>query len=80
MTKFYMPCVKVEVRTTLCVAWIDDQIERRLAAKVHAYRKYGHVQVLEHKQPVAHIVAPPHEATCSHSDDPIEVLHVPRTF
>ena len=48
MTKFYMPCVKVEVRTTLCVAWIDDQIERRLAAKVHAYRKYGHVQVCSH--------------------------------
>ncbi|KAL6343087.1 hypothetical protein AAG906_018920 [Vitis piasezkii] len=80
MTKFYMPSIKVEVRTMLCATWIDDQIEQRLAAKIHTYGKYGHVQVLEQKQPVAHMVAPLHKATCSHSDDLIEVLHIPRTF
>lgn len=39
---------------------------------------YG--QVLQQKQAAAHMVAPPHEATFSHSDDPTEVVHVPRTI
>ena len=34
---------------------------------------YG--QVLQPKEPTTHIDAPPHEATCSHSDDPTKVLH-----
>ena len=50
MTKFYMPSVKVEVRTTLCAVQIDDQIERRLVAKIHTYGNYGHVQVCSHSE------------------------------
>ena len=39
---------------------------------------YG--QVLEQKQLVVHMATPPHEATCLHSDEPTEVLHVLRIF
>ena len=45
MSKFYMTYVQVEVRTSLCASWIDDQIKRRLAAEIQTYGKYGHVQV-----------------------------------
>ena len=45
-----MPSVKVEVRTTLCAVQIDDQIERRLVAKIHTYGNYGHVQVCSHSE------------------------------
>ena len=45
MTKFYMTSVQVEVRSPLGVAWTNDQIKRRLAAKIHTYGNYGHVQV-----------------------------------
>ena len=39
---------------------------------------YG--QVLQPKQPVAHMVVPLYEATCSHFDDPTEVLHGYKTL
>ncbi|RVX06259.1 hypothetical protein CK203_027519 [Vitis vinifera] len=64
-----MSSLQVEMRTPPCAAWTDDQIKRCLAAKIHTYGKYGHVQP---KQPTAHMDEPPHEATCSHSDDPTE--------
>ncbi|KAL6333938.1 hypothetical protein AAG906_039352 [Vitis piasezkii] len=74
MTKFYMTYVQVEVRTPLCASWIDDQIKRRLAAEIQTYGKYGHVQVIQGKEPVVHNDSPPYEATSSHSDDPIETI------
>ena len=40
-----MTSVQVEVCSPLGVAWIDDQIKRRLAAEIHTYGNYGHVQV-----------------------------------
>ncbi|KAJ9685015.1 hypothetical protein PVL29_017158 [Vitis rotundifolia] len=69
MTKFYMTSLQVEVRSPLGAAWTDDQIKRRLAAEIHTYGNYGHVQQ------VIHTDAPPYEATSSHFDDPIEVRH-----
>ena len=39
-----MSSIQVEVRTPLFVAWIDDQIKRRLAIEIQTYGKYGHVQ------------------------------------
>ena len=45
MTKFYITSFKVEVRSSLCAAWTDKQIKGRLAAKIHTYGNYGHVQV-----------------------------------
>ena len=45
ITKFYMSSLQVEMRTPPCAAWTDDQIKRCLAAKIHTYGKYGHVQV-----------------------------------
>ncbi|RVW34000.1 hypothetical protein CK203_091958 [Vitis vinifera] len=61
MTKFYMTYVQVEVRTPLCASWIDDQIKRRLAAEIQTYGKYGHVQVIQGKEPVVRNDAPPYE-------------------
>ncbi|KAL6348459.1 hypothetical protein AAG906_007391 [Vitis piasezkii] len=66
-----------EVGTPLCAAWTNDQIKWRLAAEIQAYGKYGHVQVLQPKQPVAHMDVPLYEATCSHSDDPTETIEAP---
>ncbi|RVW87870.1 hypothetical protein CK203_039719 [Vitis vinifera] len=74
MTKFYMTYVQVEVRTPLCASWIDDQIKRLLAAEIQTYGKYGHVQVIQGKEPVVRNDASPDEATSSHSDDPTETI------
>ena len=45
ITKFYMTTFQVEVRSPLLAAWIDDQVKRRLAVKIHTYGNDGHVQV-----------------------------------
>ncbi|RVW27788.1 hypothetical protein CK203_102642 [Vitis vinifera] len=44
------PNSKQKVCSPLGVAWIDDQIKRRLAAEIHTYGNYGHVQVWLYSQ------------------------------
>ncbi|KAL6319617.1 hypothetical protein AAG906_020694 [Vitis piasezkii] len=69
-----MSSVNVEVKNPLCAPWTDDQIKHQLAAEIHTYGKYGHVEVLQQKRIIAHMVVPPHEPTCSHSNNPLEVI------
>ncbi|RVW44606.1 hypothetical protein CK203_110059 [Vitis vinifera] len=67
-----MSSLQVEMRTPPCAAWTDDQIKRCLAAKIHTYGKYGHVQFYSQNNQL-HIWMNLHtKATCSHSDDPTE--------
>ncbi|RVW68409.1 hypothetical protein CK203_062829 [Vitis vinifera] len=74
ISKFYMTAFQVEVRSPLSAAWTDEQVKRRLAAEIHTYGNYGHVQVIQESKPSAHNDGHPYEAGCSHSDDPTETI------
>ncbi|RVX01305.1 hypothetical protein CK203_031228 [Vitis vinifera] len=47
ISKFYMTTFQVEVCSPLSAAWTDEQVKRRLAAEIHTYGNYGHVQVIQ---------------------------------
>ncbi|WJZ83008.1 hypothetical protein VitviT2T_002724 [Vitis vinifera] len=74
ISKFYMTTFQVEVCSPLSAAWTDEQVKRRLAAEIHTYGNYGHVQVIQGSTPSAHNDGHPYETGCSHSDDPTETI------
>ncbi|XP_034685670.1 uncharacterized protein LOC117914432 [Vitis riparia] len=74
ISKFSMPAFQVEVRSPLSAAWTDEQVKRRLAAEIHTYGNYGHVQVIQESKPSAQNDGHPYEAGSSHSDDPTETI------
>ncbi|KAL6325943.1 hypothetical protein AAG906_038434 [Vitis piasezkii] len=71
--QFYMTAFQVEVRSPLSAAWTDEQVKRRLAAEIHTYGNYGHVQVIQGSKPSAHNDGHPYEAV-THTDDPTETI------
>ncbi|XP_034674227.1 uncharacterized protein LOC117905410 [Vitis riparia] len=56
ISKFSMPAFQVEVRSPLSAAWTDEQVKRRLAAEIHTYGNYGHVQVIQESKPSAQMM------------------------
>ncbi|RVW82817.1 hypothetical protein CK203_051181 [Vitis vinifera] len=65
---------EVEVRSPLSTTWTDEQVKRLLAAEIHTYGNYSHVQVIQGSKPSAHNDGCPYEAGSSHSNDPIETI------
>nr|CAN61002.1 hypothetical protein VITISV_020154 [Vitis vinifera] len=53
---------EVEVRSPLSTTWTDEQVKRLLAAEIHTYGNYSHVQVIQGSKPSAHNDGCPYEA------------------
>ncbi|RVW99403.1 hypothetical protein CK203_038409 [Vitis vinifera] len=66
ITKFYMTAFQVEVRSPLSAAWTDEQVKRRLAAEIHTYGNYGHVQVIQEAN-LLHIMMDIHTRRVAHT-------------